>query len=185
MAVALIEITLPGLTGFTLTLDLYPHVNPPSDTAAVTGLTLTEATNRKCTYTTSTTAALSGIHLAIAKEGSTVRGEGYVKMDDTTANHVVKGSPDAANVDATAVNAILTATGLDAITLTEPTGVPTTFVGWFMWLVRRFAPKAPSGSVTMPKSGNGNMVVKGSTGAAITTQPVTDDSVTQTLGPVS
>lgn len=86
MATATIQIDLPGLTGFTLTLDLYPR---GSDTAAVSGLSLTEATNRKGTYTTTTTAGLSGVYYAIAKEGSTVRGAGYVTMSDTTAIHIV------------------------------------------------------------------------------------------------
>lgn len=86
MATATVEITLPGLTGFALSLDLYPL---GSDTAAVSGLTLTEATNRNGTYTTTTTAGLSGSYLAIAKEGTTVRGAGYVAMTDTENVHVV------------------------------------------------------------------------------------------------
>lgn len=88
MAVAPIEITIPGVTGFSLDLDLYPI---GSDTAGVTNLNLTEATNRKCTYTTTTTAALSGLFLAIARirSGTTVMGEGWVSMDDTTSLHIV------------------------------------------------------------------------------------------------
>ena len=93
MASAPIEMTLPGLTGLSLVLDLYPQ---SSDTVAVSGLTLTEATNRKCTYTTTTTAALTGIHLAIARISTTVYGEGDVVMDDTTANHIVGGDALAA-----------------------------------------------------------------------------------------
>lgn len=87
MATATIQIDLPGLTGFTLTLDLYPR---GSDTASVSGLSLTEATNRKGTYTTTTAAGLSGVYYAVAKEGTTVRGAGYVTMSDTTAIHIVE-----------------------------------------------------------------------------------------------
>lgn len=108
MANAVIEITLPGLTGFTLTLDLYPL---GSDTAAASAITLTEATNRKCTYTGTTTAALTGVHLAIAKESTTVRGEGYVLMDDTTGIHVVVGSPNVAHINGNLGNSNVTQFG--------------------------------------------------------------------------
>lgn len=81
---------------------------------------------------------------------------------------------------------VLSSTGLDAIAIPEPTTVPTTFPGWFMWLVRRFAPKGPSGKVTIPKSGNGSLIVYASDGTTvITTQTVSDDATTQTLGKVS
>jgi hypothetical protein len=90
MAAAIVEITLPGLTGFSLTLDLYEL---GSDIAAASGIALTEAANRKGTYTGTTAAALEGIHLAIAKEGATVRAEGYVLMDDTAAVHRVVSQP--------------------------------------------------------------------------------------------
>ena len=88
MAVAPIEMTIPGVTGFSLDLDLYPI---GSDTAGVTNLNLTEASNRKGTYTTTTTAALSGLFLAIARVrgDTTVMGEGWVSMDDTTSLHIV------------------------------------------------------------------------------------------------
>lgn len=87
-----------GYTGQTLTLSLFPH---GSDTAAVSGLTLTEATNRKGVYTTTTTAALTGLHMAVAFSGSTPLGQGYVLMDDTTANHVVQETAAIANTTAT------------------------------------------------------------------------------------
>lgn len=91
MATATIEVTLSGLTGFTLTCDLYPR---GSDTAAVSGLALTEATNRKCTYTTTTTAGLTGWYLCVVKEGTTVRGTGMVLMSDDTSVHIVsEGDP--------------------------------------------------------------------------------------------
>lgn len=53
-----------------------------------------------------------------------------------------------------------------------------------MLLVARYFP-AGGGSVTCPKSGNGTLVVKGASGATLSTQPVSDDGTTQTLGPAS
>jgi hypothetical protein len=68
----------------------------------------------------------------------------------------------------------LAATGLDLITSTEPTGKPTTFPGWVMWLVQRFrrSSKTPTA-----------ITVKTEAGATVTAQTVTDDGAgTETLG---
>lgn len=70
---------------------------------------------------------------------------------------------------------VLAATGLDAITATEPTGKPTTFPGWIMWLVQRF--RRSSKSTTQ-------ILVKTEAGATVTTQAITDDGAgAETLGP--
>jgi len=86
MATAIVQIDLPGYTGLSLTMDLYPR---GSDTAAVSGIVLAEAASRKGTYTGTTTAGLDGVYYAVAKEGSTVRGSGYVPMTDTATVHIV------------------------------------------------------------------------------------------------
>lgn len=83
MATAPIEFAgLP--TGLTLTATLYPL---GSDAAAVSGLTLTERTNAKGIYRTTTTAALTGWHRALVLSGSDVVAIFDVLMDDTTADH--------------------------------------------------------------------------------------------------
>lgn len=68
----------------------------------------------------------------------------------------------------------LAADGLDAITATEPTGKPTTFRGWLMWLVQ----VARCGSQTATTK-----LVKTEAGATVTTQAVSDNGVTEVLGP--
>jgi hypothetical protein len=69
----------------------------------------------------------------------------------------------------------LAATGLDAITATEPTGKPTTFPGWIMWLIQRA--RSSSKSTTQ-------ILVKTEAGATVTTQAITDDGAgAETLGP--
>lgn len=107
MASAIIEATIPGITGFNLLLDLYPL---SSDTPSVSGLLCTEATNRKGTYTVTTTAGLTGLHLALLRESGTqvTRGEGYVLMDDTTGVHRVVGHPWINDIGATYAQAAVT-----------------------------------------------------------------------------
>jgi hypothetical protein len=68
----------------------------------------------------------------------------------------------------------LAADGLDSITATEPTGKPTTFRGWVMWLVQCFR----AGTMTATTK-----LVKTEAGATVTTQTVSDDGTTETLGP--
>jgi hypothetical protein len=69
----------------------------------------------------------------------------------------------------------LAATGLDAITATEPTGKPSTFPGWVMWLVQRFRRSAKTTST---------ITVLTEAGATLTTQAITDDGAgAETLGP--
>ena len=70
----------------------------------------------------------------------------------------------------------IAADGLDSVTATEPTEKPTTFRGWLMWLVQRFR------HATMTKS---QTKVLTEAGATVTTQSVSDDDTTQTLGPPS
>lgn len=65
-----------GLTGLTLTATLYPD---GSDTAAVSGVSLTEATNRKGYYTGSVT-GLSGLHYVRVLSGATDIAAGWVIM---------------------------------------------------------------------------------------------------------
>ena len=110
-------------------------------------------------------------------------------LDELTAGHTVAGSAGKALTDIladTGTDGVVVATasktgyglaadGLDSITVTEPTGKPTTFRGWLMWLVQRFrrASKTPT-----------TILVKTEAGATVTTQTVTDDGAgTETLGP--
>jgi hypothetical protein len=91
MATATVEITITGETGLTITLELYPS---KSDTLAATIATMTEATNRPGgTYTGTTTAALTGLHMVIALEGGVPIAVGYVNMSDTATVHEVQDSP--------------------------------------------------------------------------------------------
>lgn len=102
MATATIEIDvgIPGATG--LTLDLYPHT---SDVVAVAGLSLTEATNRDGVFTTTTTAALTGLHRALVYSGASLLAGGYVYMSDTANVHVVAESAAIASIAANRVTA--------------------------------------------------------------------------------
>ena len=83
MATAPIEFAgLP--TGLTLTATLYPR---GSDTAAVSGLSLTERTNSKGIYRTTTTAALTGWHRALVLQSTDVIAMFDVWMTDATDDH--------------------------------------------------------------------------------------------------
>ena len=87
MATAPIEVA-PLYTGLgSPTLELYPF---GSDTIAVAALTLTEATNRKGLYSTTTTAGLTGWHHAIIKVSTQVIAVGIVYMTNDTTIHRVK-----------------------------------------------------------------------------------------------
>ncbi len=93
-----------------------------------------------------------------------------------TAEYATAAAVGAIPTDKTGYS--LAATGLDAITATEPSTKPTTFPGWIMWLVQRFrrTNKAITGGV-------GAIVVKTEAGTTVTTQAITDDDVgTETLG---
>ena len=71
----------------------------------------------------------------------------------------------------------LASDGLDSITASEPTGKPTTFSGWVMWLVQRF--RRATKSTT-------EITVQTEAGADVTTQTITDDGAgNETLGPPS
>ncbi len=65
-----------GITGLTLTCDLFPD---GSDTAAASAQSMTEATNRLGYYTASIT-GLSGLHFVNVKKAAVVIGYGYVIM---------------------------------------------------------------------------------------------------------
>jgi hypothetical protein len=67
----------------------------------------------------------------------------------------------------------LAADGLDSITVDEPTGKPTTFRGWLMWLVQ--------GKRRSTKSATA-IVVKTEAGATVTTQAITSSGDDETLG---
>lgn len=66
----------------------------------------------------------------------------------------------------------LAAGGLDAISAPEPTGKPTTFVGWLMWLVQ--GQRRATMTSTQKK-------VLTEAGAQITVQGVSDDGTTQSI----
>lgn len=89
---------------------------------------------------------------------------------------LVGGKMDSAVADKTGFK--LAADGLDAIAATNPTGVPTTFPGWVMWVVGRFR------RARMRKTGTGTAVtevLKGD-GTVATSQAMTDDGTTQAVG---
>lgn len=99
--------------------------------------------------------------------------------DEEMSSHSVSGT--FGDTIATNLNAAvdggttLASDGLDAIAANEPTGKPTTFVGWVMWLVqwKRRASRTPT-----------TVLVRKEDGTTITTQSVTDDGAgTETLGP--
>ncbi len=83
MANAIVEALL-GVSGLSLTVDLYPF---GSDTAAAAGIALTEATNRKGLYTGTTSAGLTGLYQAFVKSGSAVFGVFDVYMTNDTSVH--------------------------------------------------------------------------------------------------
>ena len=67
----------------------------------------------------------------------------------------------------------LASDGLDQISAAEPTGKPTTFAGWVMWLVQRFR---------RSKLTEDTLTVEKEDGTAVTTQTVSDDGTTQQMG---
>lgn len=68
----------------------------------------------------------------------------------------------------------LSATGLDLIADAEPVGKPTNWIGWMRWLIQRYR----SASMT-----NSSLQVKKEDGTVATTQTLSDDGVTQEVGP--
>jgi hypothetical protein len=83
VATAIVE-TLLGVSGLSLTVDLYPF---GSDTAAAAGIVLSEATNRQGLYTGTTSAGLTGLHQAFVKTGTAVFGVFDVYMTNDTSIH--------------------------------------------------------------------------------------------------
>jgi len=128
MATETVEVTLPGLTGFTtLTAKLYAD---GSDTLVDTIATLTEATNRLGTYTGTTATGATGLHLIAVLEGTTVRGEGYVNLRNSASGVTVAGSREGARLDVATIPSatlasttnITSATGITVATNSDKTG---------------------------------------------------------------
>lgn len=118
---------------------------------------------------TAASAAVSAAASAASADGKATAIQ--AKTDTIPASPAAVGS---AMVVSDKTGFSLAATGLDAITATEPTGKPTTFPGWIMWLVQRFR-RVDKTATTI--------VVKTEAGAIVTTQTTTDDGAgSQTLG---
>lgn len=118
MAIAPIEVTLPGLSSFAgLVMDIYLYGAAQNAVPLVTGLALTADTQRLDTYWTTTTAALTGLHTVVIREGTTIRARGFVNLDDTTNVHRVDSAPYIGNIASTIVNVGLQA-GEGAFALT-------------------------------------------------------------------
>jgi hypothetical protein len=109
-------------------------------------------------------ADVAALILATPANKLTTNASGYVTFSNTTIAATVS--------DKTGFK--LAADGLDSITATEPVGKPTTFRGWLMWLVQCFR----AGTMTATTK-----LVKTEAGATVTTQTVSDDGTTETLGP--
>lgn len=74
-----------GPPGLTLTLDVFTL---SSDTAEQSGLTCTEATNRKGLYTTATFEdTLAGRHYIVKKSGGTAIGSDFVDLLNASATY--------------------------------------------------------------------------------------------------
>jgi hypothetical protein len=81
-------IEIPKLQqGLTLTADIYPR---GSDTAAQSGITLTEETNRKGTYSGSVTAEVEGWITVKVKSGTVNVGELTCKIEDTAVKQILE-----------------------------------------------------------------------------------------------
>jgi len=118
MAVAPIQVTLTGLTNFSLTLDIFAYEAAQNAAPLVSGLVLTADTQQPDKYWTTTNAGLNGLHTVVIKEGTTIRGRGYVILDDTTSVHYVVGETFIGNIEATTVNiAQLAGTGAFVLTI--------------------------------------------------------------------
>ena len=111
-----------------------------------------------------------------------VVGDGQIHWDGT--NEVPIGSNVVSILADTGTDGVLVATaaktgyklaadGLDSVTASEPSGKPTTFPGWIMWLIQRFR-RSTLTSTTL--------TVKQEDGDVVTEQTVSDDGTTQSLG---
>lgn len=88
----------------------------------------------------------------------------------------VKATLDGEEVTPTAASKTgykLASDGLDSITATEPSAKPSTFPGWLMWLVQRFRCSEMTASA---------LTVKTEAGATVTTQALSDNGTTQSVG---
>ena len=103
---------------------------------------------------------------SVSADVAAVKGETAAILDDTGTAGVVVAAGSKTGYK-------LASDGLDSVTATEPTGKPTTFAGWVMWLVQRFR-RADMTATTL--------TVKTEAGATVTTQSVSDDGVTQSIG---
>ena len=81
-------IEIPKLPqGLTLTADVYPR---GSDTVAQAGITLTEATARKGTYSGEVTAEVAGWITVKVKSGTAIIAELTVQIEDTTVKQILE-----------------------------------------------------------------------------------------------
>lgn len=85
MAIAIVEISVPGVTGASAEVRLYAR---GTDLLAAT-IALTEETNRKCVYRGTTSSGLSGTYYAQFLIGTSVYADGWVEMTDEATVHVV------------------------------------------------------------------------------------------------
>jgi len=139
-----------------------------ADVSALTNVTLA-ATTGLGNQTADITGAVSGNSTHDAAAVYTAFGTG----DQLSACVTATGFATPTNITE-ASGITLAATGLDLITATEPSAKPTTFPGWIMWLIQRMR------SSTLTAT---TLTVKTEAGANVTTQTVSDDGTTETIGP--
>jgi hypothetical protein len=168
-------IEIPKLPqGLTLTTDVFPR---GSDTAAQTGIELTEATNRKGTYSGEVTAEIDGWISVKVKSGTSVIGELTTTIEDTTDAQVLEEKVFVGtNDDKTAYK--LAADGLDTITATAPTGVATNFREMMVQIWRRFFKKAVRNATAIETYADDGTTV-------LTEQPISDAEGVETQGAAS
>lgn len=83
MATAKIEVLL-GVTGLTLTVDVYPI---GSDTAAFSAVNLTEETNRRGLYSGTVSNPTAGMHQCFIKNATIITATGVVYLTNDTSIH--------------------------------------------------------------------------------------------------
>jgi hypothetical protein len=129
--------------------------------------------------TAGTTTLLSRVTGAVVLAGSAP--SWYVSPVDVSANvGAIKAKTDNLPASPAAVGSamVLSATGLDAITATDPGGVATTFPAMLVQLWRRFFKRTTLTSTQLKTYADDGTTLR-------TTQTVSDDTVTQTQGPAS
>ena len=150
-------------------------LTPISTSENATGsylLTITDATEREWIEVYNNPTGITDVPFAVQDyeprtDLNTIDGIVDAILADTGTDGVVVAT-------ASKTGYSLAATGLDSITATEPSGKPTTFPGWIMWLVQRFRRSAKTTTT---------LTTLTEAGATITTQAITDDGAgTETLG---